>query len=203
MTEIEVFADITCPFAHVGLRRIAGQVAGSGAAGFDLRVRAWPLEVVNGTPFTGEGLRPKVEALRRDVAPDLFAGFDPSSFPRSSLPALAAEHAAYRLGAGRGLGFSLAIRNALFEHGADISDVEVLRRLAEEHEVPPADSADALAVEADHRDGVERGVVGSPHFFTPSGDFFCPTLDIDHDDGGYTITFDQAGFDSFLTAALS
>ena len=46
------------------------------------------------------------------------------------------------------------------------------------------------------------GVVGSPHFFVAGDDFFCPALDITHDDGGLSIAFDADGFDKFLAAAL-
>ena len=36
---IEVFADITCPFTHVGLRRVAAEFGDQ----VQVRVRAWPL----------------------------------------------------------------------------------------------------------------------------------------------------------------
>jgi hypothetical protein len=62
------------------------------------------------------------------------------------------------------------------------------------------DDTDRAQVEADLAEGRRRGVVGSPHFFGPRGDFFCPSLDIHHDDAGYHISFDHEGFDSFVAS---
>jgi predicted DsbA family dithiol-disulfide isomerase len=202
MDEITVFADVTCPFAHVGLTRILAHRDALGPEAAPVHVRAWPLEVVNGAPLTGEELAPKVEALRRDVAPDLFGGFAPDRFPASSLPALAAEHAAYRAGLPQGMAFSLAVRRLLFEEGRDISEPALLAALAARLDLPPATADDRSAVEVDHREGVDRGVLGSPHFFTSSGSFFCPTLDIRHDAAGYHVAFDLSGFELFLAAAF-
>jgi predicted DsbA family dithiol-disulfide isomerase len=201
MSTIEVFADITCPFAHVGLHRIAQLIAQTDP-GIELHVRAWPLELVNGSAFTGTELAPKVEALRRDVAPDLFAGFDPGTFPRTSLPALAAEHAAYSTSTQAGLELSLALRAAVFEHGTDISDPTGLADLLRQRGLPQPTAADIDSVHAAHREGQQRGVIGSPHFFTADGDYFCPTLNIGHDDTGYHITFDVVGFEAFVRSAL-
>ena len=47
-----------------------------------LRVRAWPLEVVNAQPFDGASLVPKIDALRVEVATDRFGRFDPDTFRR-------------------------------------------------------------------------------------------------------------------------
>ena len=48
---IEVFADIWCPFAHVGLLAIAEERIRTGRFDVAIRVRAWPLELVNGVPL--------------------------------------------------------------------------------------------------------------------------------------------------------
>src|SRR5580765_3971359 len=95
MKTVEVFADVRCPFAHVGLRRLAGRLA---AAGADVAfwVRAWPLELVNGAPLEGALIAEEVDELCDQVAPDLFAGFDPSRYPATSLPALGLAASAYR-----------------------------------------------------------------------------------------------------------
>ena len=53
-----------------------------------LRVRAWPLELVNGEPLAADLVAEEVRELREQVAPDLFAGFDPTRFPATSLPAM-------------------------------------------------------------------------------------------------------------------
>ena len=54
----------------------------------------------------------------------------------------------------------------------------------------------------DFAEGKRRGVVGSPHFFTADGDFFCPSLDIEHSDDGYEVSFDPVGFNRFVAAAF-
>ena len=46
-----------------------------------MRVRAWPLELVNGTPLDSAMIGEEVDELRAQVAPDLFTGFDLSGFP--------------------------------------------------------------------------------------------------------------------------
>ena len=66
-----------------------------------------------------------------------------------------------------------------------------------------ADLTDAHRVLQDHAEGVERNVIGSPHFFTPAGSFFCPSLDVHRDAGGHLrITADTAGFDRFVAACF-
>ena len=58
-TTVEVFAEITCPFAYVGLTRVSEHVAELGRP-VEVLVRAWPLEWVNGTLLdfaTREGFR--------------------------------------------------------------------------------------------------------------------------------------------------
>ena len=50
--------------------------------------------------------------------------------------------------------------------------------------------------------GTQRGVVGSPHFFTPNGAFFCPALDISRVDGHLRIRAKAGMFDEFLHAAF-
>src|SRR3954449_1789291 len=64
-------------------------------AEFVLRVRAWPLELVNGEPLAATLIAEEAEALRRQVAPHLFAGFDGDHFARSSIPAMSLVAAAY------------------------------------------------------------------------------------------------------------
>src|SRR6266545_1394952 len=94
MTTIEVFADVCCPFTHVGLRRLVERRELLGA-NQTIRVRAWPLELVNGHPLDPHLITEEVDALRKQVAPDLFSGLVPAAFPRTSLPALALTDAAY------------------------------------------------------------------------------------------------------------
>ena len=202
MELLEVFADVSCPFAHVGLRRFVDERADRGLVEPVLSVRAWPLELVNGSPMTGESLVGKIGSLREQVAPGRFAGFDPAEFPTTTLPALAGEVAARRHSDETGERFSLAIRDALFERGMDVGDIEVVDALLTEVGAGPVLPADSDAVLASHREGLVRQVKGSPHFFVGTEGFFCPSLDISHDDDGYDISFDLAGFAAFLEAAL-
>jgi predicted DsbA family dithiol-disulfide isomerase len=202
MHDIEVFADVACPFTHAGLRRFTAYRRQLGTRGPTLRVRSWPLELVNGSSHSGAHLGREVEALRVEVAPDLFAGFDADDFPATTLPTLTAAAAAYGGGPERGEIFSLAVRDALWEHGLDVSDPDVLH-LAKELDVPVATADDEATVHADLAEGRRRGVTGSPHFFTPRGDFFCPSLDITEQAGTMQVTFDQDGFDRFIAAAFA
>lgn len=108
MRTIDVFADVACPFAHAGLRRFVALRAERGLIEPVLRVHAWPLELVNDKPHDGASVPPKIAALREEVAPDAFRSFEPSVFPSTSLPAMAAEAAAYRVSPQLGEAFSLA-----------------------------------------------------------------------------------------------
>ena len=202
MSEITVFADVACPFAHVSLHRLSARLLDVGRDPWDLRVRAWPLERVNESPMTGESLVPKIHALRGSVAPDLFNGFERDSFPRTTVPALAAEAAAYRIDPEVGLRCALALRAALFERGADVGDAGVVAAITEPLGVPAITQADLDTVTTDQALGEEMGVQGSPHFFTADGDFFCPSLDIQHDDDddSYRVSFDREGFERFMAS---
>lgn len=194
---VEVYADVTCPFTYVGLRRFMDARARHGTTRPRLRVRAWPLELVNGIPLMGAALAPEVAALRAGVAPALFAGFDLHEFPETTLPALTAQAAAYRAGLAVGEAFALAVRGALFEDGADIGSVEVIDELRRSFDVPPPTVEDHVAMLADLRDGRARGVVGSPHWFVDGTDFFCPTLHIEHVGDAFDIGLDPEGLSAF------
>jgi predicted DsbA family dithiol-disulfide isomerase len=202
MQLLEVFADVSCPFAYAGLSRFDAYRSQLGRTEPVLRVRAWPLELVNGRALDGPSLVPKIAALRADVAPDRFTGFDAERFPSTTLPAMAAEAAAYRHGAQIGERFSFAVRRALFEDGLDVSDASVLQGLLGPLGIAEPTDDDRRAVRDDYADGQRRGVAGSPHFFTADGSFFCPSLDIEHDEAGYEVSFDAAGFQAFVTSAF-
>lgn len=202
MTVIDVYADIWCPFTHVGLARLVQRRQELGAD-VQMRVHAWPLEVINGKPMDGAFIGEEVDDLKEQATPDLFTGFRVDTFPSSSLPALALAESAYRVSMADGEAMSLSLRNALFEEGRDISDPAVLMELAEAADVPAATLADEAAVEASLAAGKARGVVGSPHFFTDSGGFFCPALDIKRVDGHLVIKPDIKAFEEFVTTAFA
>ena len=193
---VDVFADVRCPFAHVGLRRLVDR---RDELGLDVTVhaRAWPLELVNDAPLDPQHIAAEVEALRSQVAPDLFAGFSPPRFAATSIPALALTSAAYDRDPGAGERMALAVRRAQFEEGRDIAAAEVLTELAEgEGVIPPADAHDRVVQEWD--EGLRRGVVGSPHFFVGDDGWFCPVLDIRHEDGQLRVAENRPAFDAFL-----
>ena len=200
MRELEVFAEVGCPFAYVGLVRFHQRRQERGVDEPVLHVRGWPLELVNGEPLDRHHIAEEVDELRRQVAPDLFGGFDPDAFPATSLPAMRLTAAARELDARLGEQAALRVRRALFEEGRDVSDPAVLADLAGELGVTPTGDDDAVL--ADLAAGRRRGVVGSPHFFVGDGDFFCPTLEIERVDGHLRITADPAAFDAFLARCL-
>jgi predicted DsbA family dithiol-disulfide isomerase len=200
--KIELFADVCCPFTHVGLRRLVHRRAELDRAEALFSIRAWPLELVNQKPLSPAFVAEEVEQLRRQVAPDLFTGFDPDRFPSSSLPALGLAAAAARHGALAGERVGLALRHALFEEGLDIGDLGVLAAVAAHHGVGMPTADDATSVRADWEEGKRRGVVGSPHYFVGGVDFFCPSLDISRVDGGLHISADMEAFDAFLATCF-
>jgi 2-hydroxychromene-2-carboxylate isomerase len=195
---VEVFADVSCPYAHVGISRFVRRRSALARPDLLLHVRAWPLELVNGQPLDGEHVGAAIDDLRRQVSPTLFRGFDPDQFPSTTLPALDLVTDAYEVGLVTGERASLAVRDALFEHGQDVSDAAVLARLRTDlglGSVRPDSRGEVLA---DRADGQRRGVVGSPHFFVDETDFFCPSLDIHREGHDLHIHPDVEGFNRFF-----
>jgi predicted DsbA family dithiol-disulfide isomerase len=195
MRVIDVYADVLCPFTHVGLRRIVVERAARGVPVM-LHALAWPLEWVNGAPLAPEFVALEVQALRESVASDLFAGFDADAFPSTSVPALALAAAAYERDLDTGEAVSLALRDAVFEQGLDVGTDAVLDRIAAVYRVErPADDS---AVRAQYDTGRRAGVVGSPYFVFDDHRWFCPSLDVHHVDGEFQIEFDRVAGAEFL-----
>ena len=178
---LEVYADIWCPFAHVGLRAAIHERSRLGRDEVKLVIHAWPLELVNGAPLDPRTTARHVADLRSQVAPDLFRGFDEVTFPTTTIPALALASDAYRHDLTVGEAVSLALRDALFEQGLDVSNRDVLGDLASLHDLDLPPLLDDAAVVDEWRRGQQRGVRGSPHFFCGETEAFCPTLDIARD----------------------
>ena len=199
MAIIEVFADVSCPYAHVGIRRFVQHRQAIGRPDLILRVRAWPLELVNGRPLDAGHVADVIDDLRTQVSPDLFAGFDPDAFPSTTLPALELVNDAYDIGLTSGERASLKVRHALFEGGRDISDPAVLALLRADLGLPSSGPGSRDVVLADWAEGRSRGVIGSPHFFVDGTDFFCPALDIHRDEQRRHIRADVEGFDRFFS----
>ena len=98
MRTVEVFADVLCPFTHVGLRTLIDRRSDRGLTEPRLRIRAWPLELINGKPHNSHHVGAEISALRASVRPDLFAGFSIDAFPGTSMAAFALTAAADRVG---------------------------------------------------------------------------------------------------------
>jgi predicted DsbA family dithiol-disulfide isomerase len=199
---VEVFADVTCPFTHVGLRRLVEERTRVERDDVVLRVRAWPLELVNDAPLTGSFVGEEIAGLRETVAPDLFEGFDPTHFPATTIPALTLVASAYRRGDRIGEAVSLALRTALFEEGRDIADRDELTSIARSVGVDVDDRSARASVYDDWHDGQRRGVIGSPHFFVDGKASFCPTLDIERVDGRLQIDFDREAYATFIESVF-
>jgi predicted DsbA family dithiol-disulfide isomerase len=196
---IEVFAELACPFTHLALRRIVQRRRDDGLSEPHLRIRPWPLELVNGKPLDPQHVGKEIGALRAQVSPDLFTGFDEAAFPTTSMPGFRLAEAAYAAGEVTGERVSLELRDALFEEGRDISDPEVLGIIAAAHGVEvPGEDLD-VEVERTYAQGKGRGVEGSPHFFVDGHSAFCPLLDIQKDDAGeFHLTLDEAAVNALL-----
>ena len=202
MRVVELFADLWCPYTHVGLRRLVKQRRRLGRHDVVVRVRAWPLELDNAEALSPSLVAEEIQALREAAAPELFQGFDPSRFPSTTLPALALAAGAYRRDQRRGEQISLALRTALFEEGRDIADPAELTAIAAGAGVGPPGGEDEARVLDDWQEGRRRGVIGSPQFYVDGQSFFCPTLSISRVDGHLQVTADPEGFTAFVDAAF-
>lgn len=200
---VEVFADVTCPFAHVGLRRFVArrqEVSGSRPV---LRVRAWPLELVNGKPLESSAVARHVEELREQVAPDLFRGFDSDLVPASSMRALELVAAAYDVDDSVGERVSLVVRDALFEHGIDLGNPEVLAGIAATEGIT-VNAGDAKRIVLhDYDEGKRRQVRGSPEFFIDGKGWYCPSLNIEKVGDALRIEPDIEKVEAFLAACFN
>jgi predicted DsbA family dithiol-disulfide isomerase len=198
MTTIEVYADITCPFAHVGLKRVAEHVRAMSAPAA-VMIRAWPLEWVNGAPLAVDAVLVKAAALTDQLGINDFAGLRADRWPTSTIPALDLIASAYERDASTGLAMGLELRAALFERGEDVGDLDVLSKIAADHGLAAPTAETSARVQADFDHGRAIGVKGSPHYFVEADDFFCPALDLGHDpDGHLTARYDAHMLDEFF-----
>ena len=206
MRTVEVFADVLCPFTHVGLHTLIDRRADRGQSEPRLRIRSWPLELINGNPLDAHHVGAEIKGLRASVRPDLFAGFSTDTFPSTSMAAFALTAAADRTG-DRVLveDVGMALRDAVFEQGLDIGQPEVVAPIADRFGLKPlAAEETSAAVRADWDEGRQRGVVGSPHFFTGDGaGWFCPGLDISRDDAGNFLIAWKQGSEAFVQSVFS
>ncbi len=192
---IEVFADITCPFTHVGLKQVVRHVAEMNDP-VAVVVRAWPLEWVNGTPLDVDAVVVKAKALSQQLGVDDFSGLRADRWPKTTIPALNLAASAYERDAATGLAVSMELRSALFEQGVDVGDPVALELIATAHGLPVPGREASQSVQRDYDAGRARPVQGSPHFFVGGDGFFCPALDLGHDTAGHL----TARFDSEMLA---
>jgi predicted DsbA family dithiol-disulfide isomerase len=98
----------------------------------------------------------------------------------------------------------MALRDAVFEHGLDIGRPEVVAAIAARFGLDPLDAdTTESAVRADWDEGKRRGVVGSPHFFTPGGGgWFCPGLAISRDAAGAFVVAWKQGSEAFVDSVF-
>ncbi len=206
MRTVEVFADVLCPFTHAGLHTLIDRRTALGRTEPRLRIRAWPLELINGQPLDAHHIGAEVTALRESVRPDLFAGFAVDTFPGTSMVAFALAAAAARTGDPVLVEeVGMALRDAVFERGLDVGRPEVVAPIAARFDLEPLDAAaTSRAVQSDWDEGRTRGVIGSPHFFTPEGESrFCPVLDIRRVDGELQVRVDETSMPEFLAACFA
>ncbi len=202
-TTVEVFADITCPFTHVGLPRVAARLAEADSF-IVLQVRAWPLEWVNGSPLEPGPVADKAAVLRADLGTEQFSGLDVNSWPTTTIPALNLAAAAFDISPELGLIVSRELRDALFEDGHDVSNPIVLADIAARHGLPEPGTEPTQSVLDDYEEGQRRGVKGSPDFFIGNDEFFCPALDLARDQtGSLTAQFDVVGLDTFISQVIA
>ena len=201
MRTVEVFADVLCPFTHAGLHTLIDRRTARGLSEPRLRIRAWPLELINGKPLDPHHIGAEIVALRASVRPDLFAGFSEEAFPSTAMVAYALTAAADRTGDPALMEeIGIALRDAVFEHGLDVGRPEVVAAIAARFGLEPLDAdATRVAVQGDWDEGKARGVVGSPHFFTSDGgNWFCPSLAISRDDAGAFVVAWKQGTEEFV-----
>lgn len=202
MAVVEVFSDIWCPFAYLGLKHAVAKRRELRAPA--LHLRAWPLELVNGAPMDAAHVAANATALRRQLAPSLFAGVDGWAFPATTIPGLALVAEANATSLERGEAVGMRLRELLFEEGADIADHALLADLARSFDLDPSCLERRDAVERDWHLGQARGVLGSPHFLAGASDAFCPGLDISRSDEGQLELGDRfAKLEDFLAGAFS
>ena len=205
MRTVEVFADFLCPFTHAGLHTLIDHRTALGHTEPRLRIRAWPLELINGKPLDPHHIGAEIKALRASVRPDLFASFAVDTFPNTSMAAFALTAAADRSGdAVLVEEVGMALRDAVFEQGLDIGKPEAVAPIAASFGLKPLGREQTSnAVRADWEEGRARGVIGSPHFFTDDGESrFCPVLDISRDDVGNFVIAWKQGTEAFVDTLL-
>ncbi len=127
MTEIEVFADVGCPFAHMGLSMLVDERArresvrretpGPGLATGD---RQWQTGSKRGRRRKGRS------AAASQLGTGRFHDFDGSAYASTFLPAMELTAAAFEADPRIGEAVALEVRDLTFEQSVDVADSAVL-----------------------------------------------------------------------------
>ena len=157
MSEVEVFADVWCPFTHVGLRRFVDHRRETGAStsacGFGRGRSNWST-ASRSTSTSSSRRSPRSE---RSSRPTSSSGSIRSRFPTTTLPALELTGHAYRASTAVGEAVALELRDRLFERGEDIGSPDVLAEVAAAHGLDAAAADSVEIVESDWAEGTSRG----------------------------------------------
>ena len=205
MRTVEVFADVLCPFTHVGLHTLIDRRTALGHSEPRLRIRAWPLELINGKPLDPHHIGAEITALRGSVRPDLFAGFSVDTFPTTSMAAFALTAAADRTGDAAVIEeVGMALRDAVFEQGLDIGRAGDRRADRDHFGLEPLDAEEtSAAVRADWEAG-EAAASSAHRTSSPAtaivGSALCSAISRD-DVGNFVVAWKQ-GTEAFVDSLL-
>jgi predicted DsbA family dithiol-disulfide isomerase len=179
--KVTVFSDFVCPFCYIGLetmRKLAPEF------GVDLQWRGfeihpeWPAEGIEAEKVYARMMSPQARAAvwQRISAMAEAVGVrmtPPARLTNSHAALMAAEYAQEE---GRGEVFERSVYRAYFEEGANIGDIEVLKKLGAEAGLAPELVAEAarspkydLKLKNNALVASRHGVTGVPTFFI--GDF--------------------------------
>lgn len=177
---VAVYADITCPWAHVCVHRLHETRS---RLGLEDRVtidpRAFPLELINDAPTPKKILDaeiPVVGALEPDAGWQMWQR-PASEYPVSTLPALEAVIAAKEQGPRAAESLDRGLRRAFFGASRTITMRHEILAVAEESgviDVPALEAAledgrARAALTKDHLTSETAAVESSPHVFLPDG----------------------------------
>ena len=200
---IEIFADLWCPFAYVGIRRVFQYRDELGQNDVPIIVRSWPLELVNDAPMAQAKALGNCDALREQIASDIFANHELNNFPVTTLDGLTLISQAYEQNIVAGEKASVVLREAIFELGHDVANGVILQEIAASLGISYTPDSGYVSVRRDWEEGKARGVVGSPHFLNGSVGVFCPSLQLTRtEDSGLIIHSNAEKLAAFLTTCF-
>jgi predicted DsbA family dithiol-disulfide isomerase len=177
---IAVYADITCPWAHVCIHRLHVTRERLGLVDeVSIDPRAFPLELINDRPTPKRVLDaeiPVAGALEPDAGWQMWQG-EESEYPVTSLPALEAVIAAKLQGPKPAEQLDRALRQGFFGASKTISMRHEILALAagirdldvDELEAALEDGRCRSALTGDHLISETKTIQGSPHVFLADG----------------------------------